>query len=89
MSIAGYEGFVCVYFFVYKNYVQLFIWLPWDARSRQYVCLYCGEKIFSYMKFNYKKVLDKNEKHLKNEQKVGMLLQKRTDTRGVRISNMR
>ena len=25
----------------------------------------------------------KNEKHLKNEQKVGMLLQKRTDTRGV------
>ena len=31
----------------------------------------------------------KNEKHLKNEQKVGMLLQKRTDTRGVGISNMR
>ena len=27
-------------------------------------------------------------KHLKNEQKVGMLLQKRTDTRGVGISSM-
>ena len=26
---------------------------------------------------------------IKNEQKVGMLLQKRTDTRGVRISSMR
>ena len=31
----------------------------------------------------------KNEKHFKNEQKVGMLLQKRTDTRGVGISSMR
>ena len=32
---------------------------------------------------NYKKCWNKNEKHFKNEQKVGMLLQKRTDTRGV------
>ena len=31
----------------------------------------------------------KNEKLFKNEQKVGMLLQKRTDTRGVGISSMR
>ena len=31
----------------------------------------------------------KNEKHFKNEEKVGMLLQKRTDTRGVGISSMR
>ena len=32
----------------------------------------------------------KNEKHFfLNEQKVGMLLQKRTDTRGVGISSMR
>ena len=35
---------------------------------------------------NYKNVL--NEKHLKYEQKVGMLLQKRADTR-VGISSMR
>ena len=42
MSIAGYEAFVCVCFFVYKTcikHVQPFIWLPWDAHSRFYVCL--------------------------------------------------
>ena len=34
-------------------------------------------------------IFNKNEKHFKNEQKVGILLQKRTDTRGVGISSMR
>ena len=33
--------------------------------------------------------IEKNEKHLTNEQKVGMLLQKRTNTRGVGISSMK
>ena len=39
------------------------------------------------LKFNYKKYWNKNEKYFLNEQKVGMLLQKRTDTRVVGISN--
>ena len=65
-----------------KHYVQPFIQLPWDACSRPYVCLYCAKNYY----INYKNVL--NEKHLKYEQKVGMLLQKRADTR-VGISSMR
>ena len=43
MSIAGYEAYVFVCFFMYKT-CAAFIWLPWDARSCPYVCLYCGEK---------------------------------------------
>ena len=41
MSIAGYEAYVCVCFFVYKTFCAAFIWLPWDTRSHPYVCLYC------------------------------------------------
>ena len=44
MSIAGYETYVCMCFFVYKTLCAAFIWLPWDARSCPYVCLYCAEK---------------------------------------------
>ena len=47
MSIAGYEAYVCVCFFVYKTICAAFMWLPWDARSRLYVCLYCAKKIFN------------------------------------------
>ena len=50
------------------------------------MCLYCA-KIY-LIQFNYKKVLEQERKHFKNEQKVGMLLQKRTDTRGVGLSSM-
>ena len=76
MSIAAYEAFVCVCFFVYKT-CTAFIWLLWDARSHLYV-------------FITKTYRNKKEKHIFfNEQKVGMLLQKITDTRGVGISNMR
>ena len=53
------------------------------------MCIYTAQTFFKYIKFNYKKYWNKNEKHFKNEQKVGMLLQKRTDTRGVGISSMR
>ena len=45
------------------------------------------ENIILYIKFNYKKVPVQERK--KNEQEVVMLLQKRTDTRGVGTSNMR
>ena len=31
MSIAGYEAYVCVCFFVYKTLCAAFIWLPCDA----------------------------------------------------------
>ena len=41
MSIAGYEAYVCVCFFVYKTLCAAFIWLPWDARSRMYVFILC------------------------------------------------
>ena len=80
MSITGYETFVCVLL----RYVQPFIWLPWDARSRP-MCVYTSRTNYY---INYKKYRIKNKKHLKNELKVGML-QKRADTRGVGISNMR
>ena len=67
------------------KHVQPFKWLPWDAHSCPYVCLYCANFFL-----NYKNVLGTRTKNIfKNEQKVGMLLQKRADTRGVGISNMR
>ena len=66
-------------------YVQPFIWLPWDARSRLYVCLYCAN--FFYI--NYKKYRNKNEKHFKKLTKSRDAAAKRADTRGVGISNMR
>ena len=47
MSIAGYEAYVCVCFFMYKTLCPAFIWLPWDACSRPYVCLYCVKKLFN------------------------------------------
>ena len=47
MSIAGYEAYVCVCFFMYKTVCAAFIWLPWDARSCPYVCLYCVKKLFN------------------------------------------
>ena len=42
ISIPGYEAYVCVRFFMYKTLCAAFIWLPWDARSCLYVCLYWG-----------------------------------------------
>ena len=38
------------------------------------MCLYCAEKKIKYKMSLTKKYWNKNEKHLKNEQKVGMLL---------------
>ena len=48
MSIAGYgyEAYVCVCFFINKTLCAAFIWLPWDASSCWYVCLYCVKKLF-------------------------------------------
>ena len=45
MSIAGYEAYVCMCFFVYKKLCAAFIWLPWDARSRPYVFILRGKII--------------------------------------------
>ena len=47
MSIAGYEAYVCVCFFMYKTVCAAFIWLPWDSRGSLYVCLYCVKKLFN------------------------------------------
>ena len=69
-----------------NHYVQPFIWLPWDARSHPYVCLYCAKKFFIH---NLITESTETRTIFFNEQKVGMLLQKRTDTRGVGISSMR
>ena len=41
MSIAGYEAYICVFFFVHKTLCAAFIWLPWDARSCLYVFILC------------------------------------------------
>ena len=38
--------FVCASSHI-KHYVQTFIRLPWDARSRPYVCLYCAKKLLN------------------------------------------
>ena len=40
------RSFVCASSCI-KHYLQPFIWLPSDARSRRYVCLYCVKKIFT------------------------------------------
>ena len=47
MSIAGYEAYVCVCFFVYKILCSAFIRLPWEDRSCPYVCLYRVKKLFN------------------------------------------
>ena len=66
MSIAGYEAFICVCFFMYKHYVQPFIWLPWNARSCPYVCLYCVKKKLIPNFFLQKSIYqNKKEKYLK------------------------
>ena len=64
-----------------KQYVQPCIWLPWDAGSCWYVCLY-------YIKCNYKKYWNKNE-NIKKMKKSRDTAAKRTDTREVGISSMR
>ena len=33
--------------FIFKTLCAAFIWLPWDARSHPYVCLYCVKKLFN------------------------------------------
>ena len=53
--------------------VQPFIWLPWDARSRLYVCLYCVKKLLHKLQ---KSTGTRMKNIFLNEQKVGMLLQK-------------
>ena len=63
MSIAGYEAYVCMCFFMYKTLCAAFIWLPWDAHSRPYVCLYCTKKCINFIT---KKYWNKNEKHFLN-----------------------
>ena len=68
-----------------KHYVQPFIWLLWDVRSCPYVCLYCMKKLLHKL---HKSTGTRMKNFFFNEQKVGMLLQKRADTRGVGISNM-
>ena len=60
MSIAGYEAYVCMCFFVYKTVCAAFIWLPWDTRSRPYVCLYRAKKNLIHIKCNYKNVITKS-----------------------------
>ena len=69
-----------------KHYAQPFIWLPWDACSHPYVCLYCAKKLLHILQ---KSTRTRAKNIKKYKQKVGMLLQKRTDTRGVGISSMR
>ena len=51
-----------------------------------HMCLYCAKKLLHKLP---KSTGTRTKNILKKEQKVGMLLQKRTDTRGVGISNMR
>ena len=85
MSIAGYEAFVCACFFAYKT-------LCAALHTASVGRLYMVAAMFVYTARKKKKKNDKNvleRERKKNEQKVGMLLQKRADTRGVGISNMR
>ena len=75
--------FVCVSSCI-KKYVQPSYGCcgtPVVARTR----VYTARKKCLIHKCNYKKLL---EQERKNEQKVGMLLQKRTYTRGVEISTV-
>ena len=68
-----------------KHYVQPFIRLPWDACSRMFVLsmFILREKLLNKLQ----KFTGTGMKNIfLNEQKVGMLLQKRADTRGVGIS---
>ena len=71
MSIAGYEAYVCVCFFMYKTVCAAFIWLPWDACSCLYVCLYCAKKLFNTLNVITKNT-GRTKNIFKNEQKVGI-----------------
>ena len=74
MFIAGYEAYVCACFFLYKTLCAAFIWLPWDARSHLYVCLYYA-KNYLIPKICLQKSTGTRTKNIfKNGQKVGMLL---------------
>ena len=53
---------------MYKTVCAAFIWMPWDARSCSYVFI-LRENIISYLKCNFIKYWNKNEKHFLNEQK--------------------
>ena len=49
------RSFVCASSCI-KYYVQPFIWLPWDARSRWYLCVYpfqirCNSRLNRFCKF--------------------------------------
>ena len=73
MSIAGYEAFVCVCFFVYKTLcAAVHMAAVGHLYSPLYVRVYTVGKKF-IQKIYLQKV---QKKHFKNEQKVGMLLQK-------------
>ena len=65
MSIAGYEAYVYMCSSVYKTLCAAFIWLPWDARSRRYVCLYRAKKYYLINTENLitKMCCNRNEKH--------------------------
>ena len=68
MSIAGYEAYVIVCYFMYKTVCAAFILLPWNACNCLYVCLYCGG-IYLIHNLITKKYRNKNEKHLKKNKK--------------------
>ena len=59
--------------YIYMLWYIIIIYVPW------YIYMYINAMVYNTRTKNIKK----------NEQKVGMLLQKRADTRGVGMSNMR
>ena len=89
ISIAGYEAFVCVCFFMYKTLCAALRSYGCLGTPVPYVCLYCAKNYLIHKILLQKSTGTRTKNLFKNEQKVGMLLQKRTDTRGVGISNMR
>ena len=84
MSIIGYEAFVCVCFFAYKT-------LCATLHMASVGCLKSPVCVFILVEKSFHKFQEgtgaRTKNILINEQKVGMLLQKRADTRGVGISN--
>ena len=81
MSIARYEAFICVCFFLYKHYVQPSYGCSGMSVVARTFVYTAGEKI-EYIKYKIKST----ETRTKNILGCGCQ-KKRTDTRGVGISN--
>ena len=81
MSIAGYEAYVCMCFFMYKTLCAAFIWLRGTPVVAS-MCVYTARKQYLIHKLLLQKSTGTRTKNIIKKRT------KRTDTRGLGISSM-